>query len=210
MMINLFSIFDPTSYFSLSINWLAIFIIFIVFPFNIFYLNSLGQKGVSRLLKGVNLIFRDISESNYLGITFVVVVTFIYLVIRNLIGLFPFIFTFTAHPVITLGIGITFWISFFLIGWLKNFKNSAAHLVPEGSPLYLAPLMVIIEIISHLIRPFTLAIRLAANIIAGHLIISLLSRVRILRLFGFINSFFFSKCIISIGVWSVGYSRVCF
>jgi len=196
MMINLFSIFDPTSYFSLSINWLAIFIIFIVFPFNIFYLNSLGQKGVSRLLKGVNLIFRDISESNYLGITFVVVVTFIYLVIRNLIGLFPFIFTFTAHPVITLGIGITFWISFFLIGWLKNFKNSAAHLVPEGSPLYLAPLMVIIEIISHLIRPFTLAIRLAANIIAGHLIISLLSRVRILRLFGFINSFFFQSVLL--------------
>ncbi|CAL1285002.1 unnamed protein product, partial [Larinioides sclopetarius] len=56
---------------------------------------------------------------------------------------------------------------------IKNFKNSAAHLVPEGRPIYLSPLIVIIERISHLIRPFTLSIRLAANIIAGHLIISL-------------------------------------
>jgi len=198
MMINLFSVFDPTSYFRIPFNWLAILMIFIVFPVKTFYLNSLGQIGVSGLLKGVNSIFKDISESNYLGITFVVVVTFIYLIVRNLIGLFPFIFTFTAHPVITLGIGLSFWVSFFLIGWLKNFKNSAAHLVPEGRPLYLAPLMVVIEIIRHLIRPFTLAIRLAANIIAGHLIISLLSRIRRLNLIGFINSIFFQRALLVI------------
>lgn len=196
MMINLFSIFDPSSYYNISFNWVSIFFIFIIFPFKIFYLNRIGQKGFYGLLGGVNRIFRDISESNYLGITFVVVVTFIYLVVRNLIGLFPFIFTFTAHPVITLGIGITFWASFFLIGWFKNFKNRAAHLVPEGSPLYLAPLMVIIEIISHLMRPFTLAIRLAANIMAGHLIISLLSRIRIISFFGFINSFLFQRILL--------------
>jgi len=83
-----------------------------------------------------------------------------------------------------------------LIGWFKNFKNRAAHLVPEGSPLYLAPLIVIIEIISHLIRPFTLAIRLAANMMAGHLIISLLSRISILSFFGFINSFLFQRALL--------------
>jgi len=60
------------------------------------------------LLSRVNSIFKDISDSNYLGITFIVVVTFIYLVVRNLISLFPFIFTFTAHPLTTLGLGITF------------------------------------------------------------------------------------------------------
>jgi F-type H+-transporting ATPase subunit a len=196
MLINLFSIFDPTSYFSISLNWLAIFIAFYIFPFKMYYLHSLGQKGFSGLLRGVNSMFRDISESNYLGITFVVVVAFIYVVLRNLIGLFPFIFTFTAHPLVTLGLGMTFWVSFFIMGWLKNFKNRAAHLVPEGRPLYLAPLIVVIEIISHLMRPFTLAIRLAANIIAGHLIIRLLSRIRILSLFGFVNSFFFQSILL--------------
>jgi len=113
MLINLFSIFDPISYFNISLNWLAILIIFIIFPVKIYYLSSLGQRGFSSLLKRVNSMFKDISESNYLGIVFVVVVTFIYLVVRNLIGLFPFIFTFTAHPVVTLGIGITFWVTFF-------------------------------------------------------------------------------------------------
>lgn len=196
MLINLFSIFDPSSYFGLSLNWFSIFVIFIIFPVKIFYINRIGQNIFSNLLRGVNSIFKDISESKYLGITFIVVITFIYLIVRNLIGLFPFVFTFTAHPLITLGIGITFWLTFFLIGWFKNFKNRAAHLVPEGRPLYLAPFIVLIEIIRHLIRPFTLAIRLAANIIAGHLIISLLSRIRILRFLGFINSFIFQRILL--------------
>jgi ATP synthase subunit 6 len=63
-------------------------------------------------------------------------------------------------------------------------------LVPEGAPLILAPLIVLIERISHVIRPFTLSIRLAANIIAGHLIVGLLSRISTIRIFGFINSYF--------------------
>lgn len=196
MMINLFSIFDPTSYFNFSFNWLIIFIVFLVFPFKFYYYSRVGQSGFLGLLGGANSIFRDISESNYLAIRFVVVVTFIYLVVRNLLGLFPFIFTFTAHPLVTLGIGITFWGSFFLMGWLKNFKNRAAHLVPEGRPIYLAPLIVVIEIIRHLIRPFTLAIRLAANMIAGHLIIRLLSGIRTISILGFINSIVFQSVLL--------------
>lgn len=148
------------------------------------------------VLKNVNLIFKDIAGPNYMGIVFIVTITFLYLVVRNLMGLFPFVFTFTAHPVVTMGLGLTFWLSFFLMGWLKNFKNRAAHLVPEGSPLYLAPLIVLIETIRHLMRPFTLAVRLAANIIAGHLIISLLARIRTLGIFGFFNSLFFQSALL--------------
>lgn len=196
ILINLFSVFDPSSYFMLSLNWVAFFLIFFIFPVKFYYFNRVGQMTFKGLLFRVDKIFKDIADSNYLGITFIVVVTFIYLVVRNLISLFPFIFTFTAHPLFTLGLGLTFWISFFIIGWTKNFKNRAAHLVPQGSPLYLAPLIVVIEIISHLIRPFTLAIRLAANIIAGHLIISLLSRIRILNIFGFVNSFLFQRILL--------------
>lgn len=63
------------------------------------------------------------------------------------------------------------------MGWFRNFILRAAHLVPAGSPLGLSFLLVLIESISHLIRPLTLSIRLAANIIAGHLIIGLISRI---------------------------------
>lgn len=196
MLINLFSIFDPTSYFGISLNWLIIIIIFIIYPVKYFYYKRIAQNGLFRIVKIVNTIFREIAGSNYIGIIFVRVVTFLYLVVRNLIGLFPFIFTFTAHPFFTLGVGLRLWISFFLIGWLKNFKARAAHLVPEGSPLYLAPFIVLIETISHLMRPFTLSIRLAANIIAGHLIISLLSRIRLLGSLGFIRSLIFQRMLL--------------
>lgn len=60
-----------------------------------------------------------------------------------------------------------------------------AHLVPEGSPLVISPVLVLIERISHLMRPFTLSIRLAANMMAGHLIMGLLSSIRLLGGFSF-------------------------
>jgi len=69
-------------------------------------------------------------------------------------------------------------------------------LVPEGSPIGLAPLIVLIERISHLIRPFTLSIRLAANIMAGHLIVGLLRRIRVIGIFGFINSLFLQSILL--------------
>lgn len=196
MLINLFSVFDPCSYFGLSLNWLIIILVIICFPLK-YYLVGSGNQGVFILIvRGVDKMFCEIAAGNYLGIVFVGVVTFIYLVLINLIGLFPFIFTRTAHPFITIGFGVVFWCSFFLLGALKNFKNRAAHLVPEGSPLFLSPFIVIIERISHLIRPFTLSIRLAANIIAGHLIVRLLSRIRLLGLFGFTISLLLQRILL--------------
>lgn len=188
MIINLFSVFDPSSYFGLNLNWVILLIIYIYFPMK-YYVVERGVLGVYKLLFfSVRKIFREVSFPNYLALNFLCVISFMYLVIRNLLGLFPFIFTRTAHPVITLGLGLVLWMSFFLMGFVCKFKSRCAHLVPEGSPFVLSPLMVMIERVRHLIRPFTLSIRLAANIIAGHLIIGLLSRVRMIGLFGFFGS----------------------
>lgn len=196
MIINLFSVFDPSSYFGISINWLIILLVLIIIPIK-YYLVDRGFFLIFKsVFLGVRKVFREISFPNYIALNFLCVITFIYLVLRNLIGLFPFIFTSTAHPYVTLGIGLVLWISFFLIGWIKNFKIRAAHLVPNGSPLILAPLIVLIERVSHLIRPFTLSIRLAANIIAGHLIIGLLSRIRILNFLGFSLSLIFQRLLL--------------
>lgn len=196
MIINLFSVFDPTSYYGVSLNWIIMIFIFIIVPGKYF----LFDRGFFLMFKsifiGVRKVFREVSFPNYVALNFVCVITFLYLILRNLIGLFPFVFTRTAHPYITLGIGLVLWISFFLIGWRKSFKNSAAHLVPNGSPIVLAPLIVLIESVSHLIRPFTLSIRLAANIIAGHLIIGLLSRIRIINIFGFSISILFQSILL--------------
>lgn len=61
-----------------------------------------------------------------------------------------------------------------LLRFTSQFNHNIAHLVPEGTPAALMPLMVVIERISLMIRPFTLAIRLSANMIAGHLLLTLL------------------------------------
>lgn len=196
MIINLFSVFDPTSYFGLSLNWLIIFIVFIYIPIKYYFIN----REISRIFKilfiSVRVVLKEVSIPNYIAVNFVCVITFFYLIIRNIIGLFPFVFTSTAHPIITLGWGVVIWISFFIIGWIKNFKIRAAHLVPEGRPIILSPLIVIIERIRHLIRPFTLSIRLAANIIAGHLIIGLLSRISLVSIYGFVFSLLLQRILL--------------
>lgn len=196
MIMNLFSVFDPTSYFGLSLNWVIILIVIFRIPSKYYLTDGGGLIILKSLFIGVRKVFHEVSFPNYIALNFVCVMTFVYLVLRNLIGLFPFIFTRTAHPYITLGIGLVIWISFFLIGWRKSFKCRAAHLVPNGSPLILAPLIVLIERVRHLIRPFTLSIRLAANIIAGHLIIGLLSRIRMINLLGFSTSIIFQRLLI--------------
>lgn len=196
MIVNLFSVFDPTSYFGLSLNWFIILIVLFIIPGKYYLVNRGFFLMFKSMFVGVRKVFREVSFPNYIALNFVCVMTFLYLVIRNLIGLFPFIFTSTAHPYITLGIRLVLWISFFLIGWRKRFKSRAAHLVPNGSPIVLAPLMVLIERVSHLIRPFTLSIRLAANMIAGHLIIGLLSRIRMINLFGFSVSIIFQRILL--------------
>lgn len=188
MIINLFSVFDPSSYFGLSLNWLIMVIIFLYIPVKYYLL----EGGLTEIFKvifiKINNVFREISIPNNLILSFLSVIIFVYLVVRNFLGLFPFIFTGTAHPFVTLGFGVVLWLSFFFIGFFTGFEKSCAHLVPEGSPLVLSPFIVMIERIRHLIRPFTLSVRLAANIIAGHLIIGLLSRIRLIRMFGFIRS----------------------
>lgn len=196
MIINLFSVFDPSSYWGLSLNWIIVFLVLLIFPGKYYFINSGIYLIFKLLFMRIRKVFCEVSFPNYVALNFVCVVTFLYLIIRNLIGLFPFVFTRTAHPIVTLGLGVVFWISFFLIGWIKKFKFRAAHLVPNGSPILLAPLIVLIERVRHLIRPFTLSVRLAANIMAGHLIIGLLSRIRIVNLIRFSVSIFLQRILL--------------
>lgn len=196
MIINLFSVFDPTSYFGLSLNWIVIFVIFMYIPGKYFLIRSRFLSIIKIIFHNVRKVFEEVSLPNDMAINFLVVITFVYLLLINMVGLFPFIFTGSAHPIITIGFGVVFWLSFFIIGWRKSFKRRAAHLVPEGRPIFLSPLIVLIESISHLIRPFTLSIRLAANIIAGHLIVGLLSIIRMIGYFGLFSSLFLQSLLL--------------
>lgn len=92
----------------------------------------------------------------------------------NLLGLLPHTFTPTTQLSINLGIAIPLWAGTVILGFRHKTKSSLAHFLPQGTPLPLIPILIIIETISLLIQPMALAVRLTANITAGHLLIHLI------------------------------------
>uniref|UniRef100_UPI0030E532FD ATP synthase F0 subunit 6 n=1 Tax=Vulpes rueppellii TaxID=354189 RepID=UPI0030E532FD len=92
----------------------------------------------------------------------------------NLLGLLPHSFTPTTQLSMNLGMAIPLWAGTVITGFRHKTKASLAHFLPQGTPLPLIPMLVIIETISLFIQPMALAVRLTANITAGHLLIHLI------------------------------------
>nr|QKE47146.1 ATP synthase F0 subunit 6 [Prometheomys schaposchnikovi] len=92
----------------------------------------------------------------------------------NLLGLLPHTFTPTTQLSMNLGMAIPLWAGAVILGFRHKLKSSLAHFLPQGTPLSLIPMLIIIETISLFIQPMALAVRLTANITAGHLLIHLI------------------------------------
>jgi F-type H+-transporting ATPase subunit a len=90
-------------------------------------------------------------------------------------GLFPYTFTASSHLTFTVALALPLWLGHILYAWFKTPEHILAHLVPLGTPYPLIPFIVLIESVRNIIRPLTLSVRLAANIVAGHLLLTLLS-----------------------------------
>ena len=108
------------------------------------------------------------------GHTLLFISLFLFIAVNNVLGLFPYVFTATSHLSLTLALALPLWLGFMLYGWWNHTQHMLAHMVPLGTPAPLMPFMVLIETIRNVIRPGTLAVRLAANMIAGHLLLVLL------------------------------------
>nr|ASY97928.1 ATP synthase F0 subunit 6 [Mesopteryx alata]QXF68495.1 ATP synthase F0 subunit 6 [Mesopteryx alata] len=176
-MTNLFSVFDPSSnIMNLSINWLSTFIGLLLIPTSMWLIPSRSTMFWNLIINKLHEEFKLLIGKKKInkGSTFIFISIFSIILYNNFMGLFPYIFTSTSHMVMTLSLALPLWLSFMLYGWINNTKHMFAHLVPQGTPGTLMPFMVCIETISNIIRPGTLAIRLAANMIAGHLLMTLL------------------------------------
>nr|QXT44093.1 ATP synthase F0 subunit 6 [Aganotermes sp. CAM124] len=176
-MSNLFSIFDPTTEISgLPLNWTSTAIGLLLIPTSIWLIPSRNSMMVTLLMNKLHQEMKTIlSKGNEnKGNSFILTSLFLMILMNNFLGLFPYIFTSTSHLTLTLTLALPLWLSFMLFGWIKNTNHMFEHLVPQGTPTMLMPFMVIIETISNLIRPGTLAVRLTANMIAGHLLLTLL------------------------------------
>nr|ADP68406.1 ATP synthase F0 subunit 6 [Lepilemur edwardsi] len=92
----------------------------------------------------------------------------------NLLGLLPHSFTPTTQLSMNLGMAVPLWAATIITGFRHKTKATLAHLLPQGTPTPLIPMLIIIETISLLIQPMALAVRLTANITAGHLLMHLI------------------------------------
>nr|BBB04538.1 ATPase subunits 6 [Neobythites unimaculatus] len=110
---------------------------------------------------------------------------FAFLATLNLLGGLPYTFTPGAQLSLSLVLASPLWLATVLIGATKQPNKSIAHLLPESTPKYLIPLIILIETISLMVRPVSLAVRLAANLTAGHLMIYMLSTATLYMLYSF-------------------------
>jgi len=175
MIRNLFSVFDPSALTGLSLNWVRSVLGVCLVPSVYWLLPSRYSMLFIVISKTLHKEFKVLlGSSANPGLTLIFTCLFFYVVFNNFLGLFPYIFTSTSHLSITLRLSLPLWLSFIIYGWVNHSQHIFAHLVPQGTPGVLMPFMVCIESISNIIRPGTLAVRLSANIIAGHLLITLM------------------------------------
>nr|AXS65333.1 ATP synthase F0 subunit 6 [Curculionoidea sp. 9 KM-2017] len=175
MMANLFSSFDPSTGLSLSLNWVSTLIGLIIIPQSFWLIpsriNMMWIKTSLTLHKEFKILMKSTKMN---GASILMISLFLLIIMNNFLGLFPYIFTSTSHLVFSLSLSLPLWLTFMVYGWFINTIHMLAHLVPQGAPNTLLPFLVIIETTSNIIRPGTLAIRLTANMIAGHLLVTLL------------------------------------
>lgn len=176
MITNLFSVFDPsTTIFNLSLNWISTFIGLLIIPYSYWFLPNRFNIFWNNILLTLHKEFKTLLGPNsHNGCSFIFISLFSIILFNNFLGLFPYIFTSTSHLTLTLTLALPLWISFIIYGWINHTQHIFAHLVPQGTPRVLIPFIVCIETISNVIRPGTLAVRLTANIIAGHLLLTLI------------------------------------
>nr|YP_010411395.1 ATP synthase F0 subunit 6 [Malenka flexura]URN73041.1 ATP synthase F0 subunit 6 [Malenka flexura] len=176
MMTNLFSVFDPsTSVMNLSLNWISTILGLTLIPTAFWFMPSRYSLIWNKILLTLHNEFKTLlGPTGHAGSSFMFISLFSLILFNNFLGLFPYVFTSSSHLTLTLALALPLWLSFMIYGWINHTQHMFAHLVPQGTPAVLMPFMVCIETISNVIRPGTLAVRLAANMIAGHLLLTLL------------------------------------
>lgn len=182
-MIRLFRHFD-VKFFYFNI---FTFIIIILLIFAKIWKVSLNRTLNGMIINFIETFFLRLNKFKFTKLRwFFFFLIFIMILILNIFSVFSYIFPFNSQINGVLLFSLSFWFSFNFFNFLKNRKGIMAHLIPEGSPIYLVVLLFLIELIRRIIRPITLTVRLTANILAGHLLIVLLSKLVLIFNFSFI------------------------
>lgn len=170
---------------SLSLTNIALYISiagFAVFALNLMSTNnnklvsnawSISQESVYATVHGI--VTSQINGKGGQAYFPLMYVLFVFILMNNLIGLVPYSFAPTSHFILTFSLSFTIVLGATIIGLSKHGLEFFSLFVPSGCPLGLLPLLVLIEFISYLARNVSLGLRLAANILSGHMLLNILS-----------------------------------
>src|SRR5450432_1623068 len=113
---------------------------------------------------------------------------FMFIMVSNMIGIIPYTFTVSSHIIVTVSLALLVFLTVLVYGFYKNGLKFFKLFVPSGVPIYILPLVVLIEIISFLSRPVSHSVRLFANMLAGHITLKVFaSFVTMLGAFGLVG-----------------------
>jgi ATP synthase subunit 6 len=104
----------------------------------------------------------------------IIYLTFLFILLANLIGMIPYSFTITSSAGVTFFFSTTFFVGITIIGYATHKDTLFQLLLPAGVPLVIAPFLIVVEAISYFARVFSLAIRLFANMMSGHGLLKIL------------------------------------
>nr|YP_010349984.1 ATP synthase F0 subunit 6 [Clithon lentiginosum]UOH96854.1 ATP synthase F0 subunit 6 [Clithon lentiginosum]URF21495.1 ATP synthase F0 subunit 6 [Clithon lentiginosum] len=177
MLVDIFSSFDDhNSVFLSAYVFVWTITLVLLLSFNSGYWLS-GSRFSQTIMTPKSVIFSQISRSlgkSLGGFTSLLSGLFVFLIVFNLAGLIPYVFSATSHLAVTLSLGFPLWLSLIVSGVAFNPTSVAASLLPAGAPAALNPFLVIVETVSICVRPITLSVRLAANMSAGHIVLGLI------------------------------------
>lgn len=126
------------------------------------------QSAAEMLYDFVYSLVRDNAGSEALKFFPFVFSLFIFILLGNLLGMLPFAFTYTSHIIVTAALAISVFLLVTVYALMKHGTHFFSFFFPHGAPLWLAPILIPIELISYLSRPVSLSVRLFANMVAGH------------------------------------------
>jgi len=191
MIINIFSSFDPV-WFNLCYKNILTIILFPTLIIIIFWLNY--NTIITFIILLFSFIMAQLTKTKLRHIKYLSLATtslFSFIIYINLTGILPYLFRTTRQIIFTFTLGLPIWLMCIARRILYSIKSATAHLLPDSAPIWLNPFLVLIESIRIMVRPITLRFRLAANITAGHVVLTLISSFSVTT-----NLKLFSSCII--------------
>nr|YP_010924981.1 ATP synthase F0 subunit 6 [Harmothoe imbricata]AVW86132.1 ATP synthase F0 subunit 6 [Halosydna sp. YZ-2018]WKB17959.1 ATP synthase F0 subunit 6 [Harmothoe imbricata] len=179
MMADIFSSFDPAtcsvySSFSPSIFWMLTFFSFSMVQASLWTTSSRFSWLPTFPIEMMNAQASRTFGLHLKGFPSILSSLFLMLIILNLMGLLPYVFSSTSHLLLTLSLGLPLWMSLIISAIIFAPKSFTAHLLPGGAPDWLNPFLVITETLSICMRFITLSFRIAANMSAGHILLGLM------------------------------------